>query len=420
MWMGATDGTSWATYDADVVHPAASTLKLPLLVAVHQAGERGDLSLTEQLPVHADFVSAVPGEVYTTTADYDNDPAVWAVLGRSASIGWLAERAIVRSSNLATNLLIERVGIDAVNAVYRDVGATESVLLRGIQDDPAGAAGLANVATAADMARVVVGLLDGSLLSPAAARAAELTLASCEDDDAIPTGLPAGTYVAHKPGWIDGACHDVALVRPLDEPPFILSVFTAARLDDAEIHALVAEVARVCWRDRPAPAAARRPVRIRDAGPADWPRVWPVFDAVVRAGDSYAFPLDLDLESARAWWMEELPGRTVIAEDGDQLLGTAKMGPNRPGRGSHVATASFMVDEAARGRGVGRALVDHVIGWARAAGYRGIQFNAVVETNTAAVDLWQAVGFEIVGTVPRAFDHPVHGFVGLHVMYRSL
>jgi GNAT superfamily N-acetyltransferase len=96
------------------------------------------------------------------------------------------------------------------------------------------------------------------------------------------------------------------------------------------------------------------------------------------------------------------------------------MGPNRPGRGSHIGTASFMVSSAARGRGVGRALAEHVVAWHRDEGFRGIQFNAVVETNTAAVSLWRSLGFTVVGTVPGAFDHPRHGYVGLHVMYLPL
>jgi GNAT superfamily N-acetyltransferase len=96
------------------------------------------------------------------------------------------------------------------------------------------------------------------------------------------------------------------------------------------------------------------------------------------------------------------------------------MGPNRGGRGAHIATASFMVSRTARGHGIGRALGRHVIDWATRQGYRGIQFNAVVETNTAAVALWQDLGFAIIGTVPNAFDHPRHGYVGLHVMYLSL
>ena len=159
---------------------------------------------------------------------------------------------------------------------------------------------------------------------------------------------------------------------------------------------------------------------IREATAGDWPRIWPFFRAIVAAGETYAYPLDLTAEQAGDLWMEGPPGRTVVAEADGVLLGSAKMGPNRPGRGAHVATASFMVDPACQGRGVGRALGEHVVGWARSAGYHGMQFNAVVATNTAAVRLWQALGFEIIGTVPEAFEHPAYGLVGLHVMYRRL
>ena len=159
---------------------------------------------------------------------------------------------------------------------------------------------------------------------------------------------------------------------------------------------------------------------IREATDGDWPTVHPFFRAVVDAGHTYAYPEELSLEDARPLWMEQPPGRTVVAVDCDTVLGSAKMGPNRPGRGSHIATASFLVDPAAQGRGVGRALGEHVVGWARDAGYRGIQFNAVVETNTAAVRLWTSLGFEVVGTVPEAFESREHGLVGLHVMYLRL
>ena len=160
---------------------------------------------------------------------------------------------------------------------------------------------------------------------------------------------------------------------------------------------------------------------IRPATDDDWPRIWPFFDLIVTAGETYAFPPDLTVESARPWWMEQPPGGPWSPSTTTRtVLGSAKMGPNRPGRGAHVATASFMVDPAAQGRGVGRALGEHVVEWARAAGYHGIQFNAVVETNRAAVALWQALGFEILGTVPEAFDHARDGLVGLHVMYRPL
>jgi GNAT superfamily N-acetyltransferase len=96
------------------------------------------------------------------------------------------------------------------------------------------------------------------------------------------------------------------------------------------------------------------------------------------------------------------------------------MGANRPARGDHVGTASFMVAESARGRGVGRRLGEHVVQWHREQGFRGIQFNAVVETNTPAVRLWQDLGFRIIGTVPGAFRSRRHGYVGLHVMYLDL
>lgn len=159
---------------------------------------------------------------------------------------------------------------------------------------------------------------------------------------------------------------------------------------------------------------------VRPAAVEDWPSIYPFYSAIVEAGETYAFPPGQSLDEARPWWMEEPPGLTVVAVGGDEILGSAKMGPNRPGRGAHVATASFMVDPAHRGRGVGRALAEYALEWARDAGYAAMQFNAVVETNTAAVTLWRQLGFEIVGTVPEAFDHPRHGRVGLHVMYRRL
>ena len=159
---------------------------------------------------------------------------------------------------------------------------------------------------------------------------------------------------------------------------------------------------------------------IREATDEDWPAVHPFFRAVVDAGQTYAYPEGLSVEEARTLWMEQPPGRTVVAVDGDTVLGSAKMGPNRPGRGAHIATASFLVAPAAQGRGVGRALGEHVVDWARAAGYRGIQFNAVVETNAAAVHLWRSLGFRVLATVPGAFDHPEHGYVGLHVMFLDL
>ena len=162
------------------------------------------------------------------------------------------------------------------------------------------------------------------------------------------------------------------------------------------------------------------PTMIRPATGEDWPQIWPFFREIVDAGETYAYPLDLTSEQARDLWLYEPPGLTVVLVEDDQVLGSATMGPNRPGRGAHVGTASFMVSSAARGHGVGRRLAEYVVQWHREQGFRGIQFNAVVETNTAAVRLWQSLGFEIVGTVPGAFESREHGPVGLHVMYLAL
>lgn len=161
-------------------------------------------------------------------------------------------------------------------------------------------------------------------------------------------------------------------------------------------------------------------IGIRDYVDTDWPSVWRIFQEIVAAGDTYAYDPAWSSEQARDVWVERPPGHTVVACDGPRVIGTAKMGPNRPGPGSHVSTASFMVAGEARGLGVGRALGEYALSWAREQGYVAMQFNAVVEANVAAVRLWQALGFQIVGTVPEAFEHPSLGRVGLHIMHRRL
>jgi L-amino acid N-acyltransferase YncA len=162
-------------------------------------------------------------------------------------------------------------------------------------------------------------------------------------------------------------------------------------------------------------------VLIRDATPADWPAIWPFLQQIVAAGETYAYDRNLTEERAREIWLLDPPGRTVVAvNDHGTVLGSAKMNPNQGGPGAHIASASFMVDPAHSGKGVGRALGQHALDWARAAGYRAMQFNAVVEANTRAVALWKSLGFEIIGTVPEAFHHPVNGYVGLHIMHRPL
>jgi len=170
--------------------------------------------------------------------------------------------------------------------------------------------------------------------------------------------------------------------------------------------------------DAPAPAAAGDLV-IRDARPEDWAGIWPFFRQIVAAGETYTWPRDMSEHDARAAWFPS-PGRTVVASVAGTVVGTAKTQPNQAGPGAHVANASFMVDPAYGGRGIGRALGEHVLAEARADGYRAMQFNAVVASNAGAVRLWSSLGFTVVGTVPAAFDHPRLGPVPLLIMYRTL
>ena len=157
---------------------------------------------------------------------------------------------------------------------------------------------------------------------------------------------------------------------------------------------------------------------IRDATETDWPAIWAFFEPICRAGDTFCYPTDPAFEFARDLWMLASPNRTVVAVDDDgTVVGSANMHRNRMGNGGHFASGNYMVAESARGRGVGRALCEASIAWAEAEGYRGMQFNAVVETNTPAVELYRSLGFRILGTLPDGFDHPQLGLVGLHSMY---
>jgi len=160
---------------------------------------------------------------------------------------------------------------------------------------------------------------------------------------------------------------------------------------------------------------------VRAATAADWAAIWPILEEVGAEGETLTW--DPQTTEARAWagWMREPPGRTVVAVGDDgQIIGSANTYPNHSGPGAHVANAGFVVHPARRHEGAGRALCRHVLDQARADGYRAMQFNAVVETNTAAIRLWQSFGFQILATVPEGFRHPVHGYVGLHIMYMIL
>jgi L-amino acid N-acyltransferase YncA len=145
---------------------------------------------------------------------------------------------------------------------------------------------------------------------------------------------------------------------------------------------------------------------------------------IVAAGETFSWDTDIAEDEARDRWFRWLGrpvGFTVVAvDDQGSVLGTAESGPNFGGQAAHVASASFMVDQERAGRGAGRALGEYVLRRARAEGFRAMQFNAVVQTNTRAVALWQSLGFDILATVPEGFLDPANGYTGLHIMYRPL
>ncbi|MDX3524133.1 GNAT family N-acetyltransferase [Streptomyces scabiei] len=160
-------------------------------------------------------------------------------------------------------------------------------------------------------------------------------------------------------------------------------------------------------------------MQIREATADDWPGIWPFWHRVVAAGDTYTWDPDTSEEAARALWMAPAKRVYVVEDETGALTGSAFLTPNYGGPAARVANAGFMVDPAHGGRGIGRALALHVLAEARAQGFRGMVFNAVVETNPA-VRLWTSLGFTVLGTVPDAFEHPKDGPVGLHIMYKAL
>ncbi len=158
-------------------------------------------------------------------------------------------------------------------------------------------------------------------------------------------------------------------------------------------------------------------MRIRTYEEDDWNQVWPIIEPIIRQGDTFCYDPGLSEAEAHATWVV---GHVVVAIEEDTVVGTSNMYSNRPGPGAHVASGNFMVAVAARGRGVGRALGEYMLEWARGGGFAGLQFNAVAASNEAAVKLYDHLGFKIIGTVPGAFEHPTQGPVGLHVMYHDL
>ena len=257
VWAGPVGGPAVVARDADVPHYAASTTKVAIMAALHRAAEAGVLGLDDEVLVRNEFTSVLPtGGTFATDLDDDSDRATIARIGSRATLRWLCQRMIVRSSNLATNLVLQQIwaaqGPEAVNEVWRSVGATNSRTDRYIEDAPARAAGVTNQVTAADLAALFSAVAQGTAATSESCQAMMRTLMAQEIRDDLPAGLPAGTPVATKNGWITGVRHGAAVVMPPGESPFVLVVCTTTGLGEAEGAALVARVAEAAWRDRKA------------------------------------------------------------------------------------------------------------------------------------------------------------------------
>ncbi|MEO7752187.1 MAG: serine hydrolase [Terracoccus sp.] len=253
VWWGDLEGRVLFERDAHRGHYAASTMKLPLVLAAQRLVVRGELDPAAAVEVHNRFASVADGSSFAMDEDDDQDPETWAALGGTRTVAQLVEHAITRSGNLATNLLLDRVGLPEVAAVLAAAGCSpRTVVGRGIEDAVAREAGVTNTVTAGDLGILMaaVGRRDPALGGAAVCDPVEQVLARQLHRDQVPAGLPDGTPTASKSGWVTGVSHDVCLVRPVGEPPSVISVCTTIDLAEEEAAALVASVARELWSAR--------------------------------------------------------------------------------------------------------------------------------------------------------------------------
>jgi beta-lactamase class A len=229
-------------------HYSASVMKLPILVAAHRLAERGRLDLDRPVRVHDEFDSQVPGQRFRMDESEDSDPATWAALDTDVPLAGLVGRMITASGNLATNVVLDEVGTDEVAAVLADAGcSSRTAIVRGIEDYHARDAGIDNLITADDMARLLVALADGRLAGAEASAECERTLQAQQYRNGIPAGLPEGLVIGNKTGWITSVNHDVALVRAPGLPPVGLAVLASAPGTEEEREAGIARIATAAW-----------------------------------------------------------------------------------------------------------------------------------------------------------------------------
>ena len=234
---------------ADVPLHAASTMKVPVLFELFRQAEAGMRSLDDSILVVNRFRSILDGSEYSLTPADDSDSTLYARLGGHATYRELARLMIVRSSNLATNILIERVEARRVRRTLSRLNAQGMQVLRGVEDIPAYRAGLNNTTTAYGFARVLEAIARCELVSPASCEEMADILADQHFDDGIPAGVPAGTRVASKTGWITAINHDGAIVYPPGRAPYVLVVLTRGIENSDAAHTLIRDLSRIVWQE---------------------------------------------------------------------------------------------------------------------------------------------------------------------------
>jgi beta-lactamase class A len=243
---------------------AASTMKLPVMMALFQGIDAGERRLSDSIAVRNQFQSLVDASPFALDPKDDGDPDLYQAVGSSRTLEELIRRMIVRSSNLATNILIERLGASRATDLLRSLGAYQMKVVRGVEDAKSFRAGLNNTATAKDLAILLTALAQGDTFSPASSAKMIEILKAQELNDKIPAYLPKGTPIAHKTGDITGVHHDAAIVFPPGEAPYVLVVLTNGFLDEKKANQAIAEISRVVWQRRGASPHRPGPSRRQD------------------------------------------------------------------------------------------------------------------------------------------------------------
>ena len=239
------DGRDELLIDADKPFHAASTMKVPVMIELFRQARQGLLSLDESLIVRNEFRSIVDGSTYTLSEGDDSDREVYAAIGTPMTLRRLCELMIVVSSNFATNLLIEKLGVEHIRKTVARLGADGMTVLRGVEDDKAYEKGLNNTTTARGLLVLLEKLAKQKAVDAESDAAMVGILKRQTFRDAIPAGLPAGMVVAHKTGSITRIHHDAALV--FARRPYVLVVLVRGIEDRKKSAALIAEISRVLY-----------------------------------------------------------------------------------------------------------------------------------------------------------------------------